>query len=478
MQYEKLAMYIDGTFIYEGDRQKTQDVINPANLQIIGKLPHATKADLDTALHAADRAFQAWRHVSPMEKSRILRRVAELTRERAEEIARNITLDMGKPLAESRLEVKTCAEHAEWHAEECRRIYGRVIPARLPNVRQITVREPVGVCAAFTPWNFPFNQAIRKMVAAIGAGCTLVLKGPEDAPSAVVALARIFHDAGLPPGCLNIVWGVPSEISEYLISSPIVRKVSFTGSVPVGKQLAALAGAHMKRVTMELGGHSPVLVFEDADVEQAAKLVSAMKMRNAGQLCIAPSRFFIHEKVYDKFLSTFTDSVSKLKVGDGMLPDTQMGPLVHEKRVHMMQSLVDDALERGAKVHLGGKAIEGSGYFFPPTVLTDIAEDARMMVEEPFGPIAPIVRFKDTDEVIRRANSLPFGLAAYAFTGSIKTSRQVSSGLETGMVNINHFGITLSETPFGGVKDSGIGSEGGQETFDGYLVTKFITEAS
>jgi succinate-semialdehyde dehydrogenase/glutarate-semialdehyde dehydrogenase len=478
MQYEKLAMYIDGTFIYESDREKIQDVINPANLQVIGKLPHATKNDLDMALQAADRAFQSWRHVSPMEKSRILRRVAELTRERAEEIARNITLDMGKPLAESRLEVKTCAEHAEWHAEECRRIYGRVIPARLPNVRQMTVREPVGVCVAFTPWNFPFNQAIRKMVAAIGAGCTLVLKGPEDAPSAVVALARIFHDAGLPPGCLNIVWGVPSEISEYLIASPIVRKVSFTGSVPVGKQLAALAGAHMKRVTMELGGHSPVLVFEDADVEQAAKLVSAMKMRNAGQLCIAPSRFFIHEKVYDKFLSTFTDAVSKLKVGDGMFPDIQMGPLVHEKRVHMMQSLVDDALERGAKVHLGGKVVDESGYFFPPTVLTDIPEDARMMVEEPFGPVAPIVRFKDTDEVIRRANSLPFGLAAYAFTGSLKTSRQVSSGLETGMVNINHFGITLSETPFGGVKDSGIGSEGGQETFDGYLVTKFITEAS
>lgn len=478
MSYEKLAMYIDGNFIYEADRQKTQDVINPANLQVIGKLPHATQEDLDTALNAADRAFQTWRHFSPMEKSRILRRVAELTRERAEEIAKNITLDMGKPLAESRLEVKTCAEHAEWHAEECRRIYGRVIPPRLPNVRQMTVREPVGVCVAFTPWNFPFNQAIRKMVAAIGAGCTLVLKGPEDAPSAVVALARIFHDAGLPPGCLNIVWGVPSEISEYLISSPIVRKVSFTGSVPVGKQLAALAGAHMKRVTMELGGHSPVLVFEDADVEQAAKLVAAMKMRNAGQLCIAPSRFFVHEKVYDKFLSSFTAAVSNIKVGDGMLPDTQMGPLVHEKRVQMMQSLVDDALERGAKVHLGGQAIEGSGYFFPPTVLTDIPEDARMMVEEPFGPVAPIVRFKDTDEVIRRANSLPFGLAAYAFTGSLKTSRQVASGLETGMVNINHFGITLSETPFGGVKDSGIGSEGGQETFDGYLVTKFITEAS
>jgi succinate-semialdehyde dehydrogenase/glutarate-semialdehyde dehydrogenase len=475
--YEQLSLYIDGEFIAGGER-RFQDVFNPATGAVIGSLPHATRAELDLALQAAQRAFEGWRKTSPLERSKILRRVAELVRERADAIARNITLDMGKPLAEAKLEVLTCAEHAEWHAEEGRRIYGRVIPARLPHVRQIVVREPVGVCVAFTPWNFPFNQAIRKMVAALGAGCTLVLKGPEDAPSAVVALARIFEDAGLPPGCLNIVWGVPSEISQHLIASPIVRKVSFTGSVPVGKQLAALAGAHMKRVSMELGGHSPVLVFDDAEVEQAARVLATFKTRNAGQMCIAPSRFYVHDKAYDRFMDAFTSAVGALKVGDGLDPATTMGPLAHARRADAMQGFVDDALARGAELVMGGQRIEGPGSFYPPTILTGVPDDARIMVDEPFGPVAPIARFSDTDDVLRRANSLPFGLASYVFTGSLRTARHVSANLEAGMVNINHFGIALAETPLGGVKDSGIGSEGGSETFDGYLVTKFISEAS
>jgi succinate-semialdehyde dehydrogenase/glutarate-semialdehyde dehydrogenase len=475
--YEQLALYIDGEFIQGGERPH-QDVFNPSTATVIGQLPHATRADLDRALQAAQRAFETWRRTSPLERSKVLRRVAELTRERSADIARNITLDQGKPLAEALAEVNTCAEHAEWHAEECRRIYGRVIPPRQPNVRQLVLREPIGVCAAFTPWNFPFNQAIRKIVAAIGAGCTLILKGPEDSPSAVVALARLFHDAGLPPGCLNIVWGVPATVSEYLITSPIVRKVSFTGSVQVGKQLASLAGAHMKRVTMELGGHSPVLVFDDAEVEKAAKMLARFKMRNAGQVCIAPSRFFVHEKVYDRFLDSFTNIYGSSKVGDGLAQDTQMGPLAHARRVDSMEGFVEDAVQRGAKIVSGGSRLEGKGFFFPPTVVTDIPDNARMMLEEPFGPVAPITRFKDIDEVLRRANSLPFGLASYVFTGSIKTATQVSNYLEAGMVNINHFGSALAETPFGGVKDSGIGSEGGSETFDGYLVTKFVSQAS
>jgi succinate-semialdehyde dehydrogenase/glutarate-semialdehyde dehydrogenase len=475
--YEQLSLYIDGKFIADGER-RYQDVTNPATGAVIGSLPHATRAELDQALQAAQRAFEGWRKTSPLERSKILRRVAELVRERADAIARNITLDMGKPLAEAKLEVLTCAEHAEWHAEEGRRIYGRVIPARAPHVRQIVVREPVGVCVAFTPWNFPFNQAIRKMVAALGAGCTLVLKGPEDAPSAVVALARIFEDAGLPPGCLNIVWGIPSEISQHLIASPIVRKVSFTGSVPVGKQLAALAGAHMKRVSMELGGHSPVLVFDDAEVEQAARVLATFKTRNAGQMCIAPSRFYVHDKAYDRFLDAFTSAVGALKVGDGLDPATTMGPLAHARRADAMQTFVDDALARGAELVTGGRRMEGPGSFYPPTILTGVPDEASIMVDEPFGPVAPIARFADTDEVLRRANSLPFGLASYVFTGSLRTARHVSANLEAGMVNINHFGIALAETPLGGVKDSGIGSEGGSETFDGYLSTKFISEAS
>lgn len=477
--YPELSMYIDGKFITAADVAVTQDVLNPATGKPIGKLPHASKQDLDRAIAAAQKAFEQWRRVSPMERSKILRRVAELARERGDDIARGITMDMGKPLAEAKAEVANCAEHAEWHAEECRRIYGRVIPPRNPAVRQITVREPVGVCVAFTPWNFPFNQAIRKMAAALGAGCTIILKGPEDSPSAVVALAHLFHDAGLPPGCLNVVWGVPSEVSQHLVSSPIVRKVSFTGSVPVGKQLAALAGANMKRVTMELGGHSPVLVFDDAEVDQAALMLAGLKARNAGQVCVAPSRFYVHEKAYDRFLSVFVAALEKIQVGDGMHADTRMGPLAHERRVSSMQGFVDDAVACGATATLGGQSMTGSGgFFFPLTVLTDVPDSARIMSEEPFGPVAPVTRFSDTDDVLRRANSLPFGLASYVFTGSLKTARHVSNNLESGMVNINHFGIALAETPFGGIKDSGMGSEGGVESFDGYLNTKFISELS
>ncbi len=472
--YEQLALYIDGEFI-SGEGRRTQDVINPATLEVLGQLPHATEADLDRALAAAQRAFESWKKSSPMDRSAILRKVATLSRERAKEIGRNMTLDQGKPLAEAVGEVTSCAEHADWHAEECRRIYGRVVPPRNPDVRQFVVREPIGVCAAFTPWNFPYNQAIRKIAAALGAGCTVVLKGPEDSPSAVMAIARMFHDAGLPKGCLNIVWGEPAEISDYLIRSPIVRKVSFTGSVPVGKQLAALAGAHMKRVTMELGGHSPVLVFDDADVERAAEMLAKFKVRNAGQVCVSPTRFYVQEGAYEQFLARFSDVLKNIKIGDGLEAGTDMGPLAHERRVPAMSAFIDDAKKHGGKVVVGGGPLDRKGFFFAPTVVTDLPDDSMLMTEEPFGPVAPVVRFKDTDEVLRRANSLPFGLSSYVFTNSLKTATKVSNGLEAGMVNINHFGSALAETPFGGIKDSGIGSEGGLETFDGYLVTKFIT---
>lgn len=473
-QYEALSLYIDGEFVSGGGR-KTQDVINPATLEVLGQLPHASEADLDRALSAAQRAFDSWKHSSPMERSAILRKAAQLSRDRAQEIGLNLTRDQGKPLAEAVGEIISCADHCDWHAEECRRIYGRVIPPRTPNVRQIVVREPIGVCAAFTPWNFPYNQAIRKISAAIGAGCSIILKGPEDSPSAVMAIARIFHDAGLPKGVLNIVWGEPAQVSDYLIRSPIVRKVSFTGSVPVGKQLAALAGAHMKRITMELGGHSPVLVFDDANIEQAAKSLAKFKIRNAGQVCVSPTRFYVQEKAYDQFLDIFVGALKNIQVGDGTAQGTEMGPLAHERRIGSMSAFVEDARQRGATIELGGDPLSQTGYFFPPTVVTNIKDDAKLMTEEPFGPIAPVVKFSNTDEVLARANSLPFGLSSYVFTNSLQTATKVSNALEAGMVNINHFGSALPETPFGGVKDSGIGSEGGTETFDGYLVTKFIT---
>lgn len=473
--YPPLYLYIDGEFI-DSDQRDGQDVRDPATLEVLGILPWATQGDLDRAIESAHRAFQSWRISSPLERSGVLRKVAELARQRAHEIGRNITLDNGKPLPEAIGEVMNSAEHAEWSAEECRRIYGRVIPPRNPAVRQIVVREPVGVCAAFSPWNFPFSQAIKKVAAAIGAGCTVILKGPEESPSAVVALAQLFHDAGLPAGVLNIVWGVPSDISRHLIESPKVRKVTFTGSVPVGKQLAALAGLHMKRVSMELGGHSPVLVFDDADIDQAAAILARFKIRNAGQVCVSPTRFYVQDRVYERFIERFCEVIRSIKVGHGLEDGTQMGPLIHDRRLAAIEDLVNDATSRGAEVVSGGRRLGEKGYFYAPTVLASLGDDARVMNEEPFGPVAPITRFSEVDEVIARANGVPFGLASYVFTNSVQISTKVSNGLEAGMVNINHFGMAHPELPFGGVKDSGIGSEGGTETFDGYLVTKMITQ--
>jgi succinate-semialdehyde dehydrogenase/glutarate-semialdehyde dehydrogenase len=473
--YEDLSLYINGQFLKGGGRRES-DVINPATDEVVGKLPHAGQADLDLALTSAQKAFESWRKTSPLEKSRILRKVAELSRARAQEIGRNMTLDMGKPLVEAAGEVTVCSEHADWAAEECRRIYGRIVPARTDGVRQMVLKEPIGVVAAFSPWNFPYNQAIRKIVSALGAGCTIIIKGPEDAPSALVAIARMFHEAGLPPGCLNVVWGVPSEVSTYLINSPIVRKISFTGSVPVGKQLAAMAGSLMKPATMELGGHSPVIVCDDADVEAAADIMAGSKFRNAGQVCVSPTRFYVQDKAYDKFVARFLDKVKKLKVGPGLEADTKMGPLAMKRRVPALASFVDDANSRGAKILAGGNTIGDKGSFFEPTVVEEAPDDSKLMTQEPFGPIMGLKRFTDLDDAIAKANSLPFGLAAYAFTKSTSNATKIENNLESGMITVNHLGFALAEVPFGGVKDSGYGSEGGSETFDGYLVTKFVTQ--
>ncbi|GJI90427.1 NAD-dependent succinate-semialdehyde dehydrogenase [Duganella hordei] len=474
-RYDKLSLYIDGAFIGD-DGRRTQPVFDPASGEVLGTLPHATQADLDCALASAERAFAGWRLESPLRRSEILRRVAALTRERADQIGRQITLDQGKPLAQAIGEVAASAEVAEWHAEEGRRIYGRVVPARTPNVRQMVLREPIGVCAAFSPWNFPFNQAMKKVAAALASGCTIILKGPEESPSAVMALAQLFHDAGLPAGCLNIIWGVPHEVSRYLIESPIVRKISFTGSVPVGKQLAALAGLNMKRMTMELGGHAPVIVCQDADVDRAADLLVPYKFRNAGQVCVSPTRFFVHRSVYERFVARFLERTGEIRVGPGIDPATTMGPLAHERRVTEMQAFVDDARARGAEIACGGGRIGERGNYFAPTVVLEPDAGSRLMTDEPFGPIAGIVRFDELEQAIAQANSLPFGLSSYAFTESSRSAHLLATGLQAGMVNINHFGAGPSELPFGGIKDSGYGSEGGSESFDGYLVTKLVTQ--
>lgn len=473
--YPDLSLYIDGRFIgLEG--RASQPVRDPATLEVLGQLPWADAEDVQTAIESAQRAFQSWRHVSPVERSDILRRVAALARERAPDIGRAITLDNGKPLADAIAEVENAAEHVEWHAEEGRRIYGRVVPSRDPAVRQLVVREPVGVCAAFSPWNFPFGQAMKKAAVSIAAGCPIVLKGPEESPSAIVAMARLFHDAGLPAGVFNVLWGVPGDISRQLIQSPWVRVVSFTGSVPVGRQLAALAGAHMKRMTMELGGHAPVLVFDDADVSTTASLLARLKTRNAGQVCVSPTRFFVQNGIYEHFVPAFCEALQAIKVGHGLEDGVQMGPLIHARRFQAISDLVEDAREAGAKVLVGGQRVGARGHFHAPTVLADVPNEARVMCEEPFGPIAALTRFDNVDDAITRANALPFGLASYVFTRSIDTATRVSNAIEAGMVNINHSGMAHPELPFGGMKDSGFGSEGGTESFDSFLVTKMITK--
>ena len=474
--YPSLGFFINGEFINAGNRP-TQAVINPATEEVLGQLPLATQADLDDALAAAAAAFKTWKHSSPMERSAILRKAAESARARAPQIGRNLTLDQGKPLSQAIAEIVSCADHCDWHAEECRRIYGRIIPPRRANFRQYVIQEPIGVCAAFTPWNFPFNQAIRKISAAIGAGCTIILKGPEDSPSAIMAIAELFRDAGLPKGVLNIVWGDPPFVSDYLIRSPIVRKISFTGSVPVGKQLAALAGAHMKPVTMELGGHSPVLILDDADIAKTARSLARSKIRNAGQTCVSPTRIYVQQKAYDQFLSEFTSRLSNIHIGNGLDEAVEMGPLAHERRLAAMGDLIADARQQGATVEIGGERLQREGFFYAPTVLTYTHHACKIMNEEPFGPVATVTAFSELEEAIAEANRLPYGLAAYAFTNNLQASVKLSNDIEAGMVHLNHLGSALPEAPFGGIKDSGIGSEGGQETFNAYLVTKLITQA-
>ena len=472
--YTSLEHYIDGNWV-KPTGSKAQDVVNPSTSKAIGEIGHASKADLDKALAAADKGFKTWRKVSSFERGKILRKAADLVRERADEIAKVLTQEQGKVLMEAKMEVMSAGDIIDWYSAEGQRAYGRIIPARADGVRNLVIQEPVGPVAAFTPWNFPVTQAVRKIAAALTAGCSIIIKCPEETPGSPIGLVKAFADAGVPAGVLNLVYGVPAEISEYLIPHPVIRKVSFTGSVPVGKHLNALAASHMKRATMELGGHSPVLVFDDADVEGAAKLMGGFKYRNAGQVCVSPTRFFVHDKVYDNFVGRFIDIAKKVKVGDGLDPTSRMGPLANARRVNAIEAFVADAQEKGAKVEAGGKRIGNQGNFYEPTVLTDVPDNARIMNEEPFGPVAVMLRFKETDDVLERANKLPFGLASYAFTKNAKTAGKVADALESGMVTINHFGIALPETPFGGVKDSGFGHEGGSEGLQVYMQTKFVS---
>ena len=475
MTYPDTQLFIAGQWLDAADG-RTLAVHNPATGKEIGRVAHAGKADLDKALEAAQKGFETWRDMTAAARSVIMRKAAGLMRERAGAIGAVLTQEQGKPLAEAKGEAMAAADIIEWFAEEGFRVYGRIVPSRGNlAVRQMVLKDPVGPVAAFTPWNFPINQVVRKVAAALSAGCSMLVKAPEETPAGPAALIQAFADAGIPPGVLGLVYGNPAEISSYLIPHPIIRKITFTGSTPVGKQLAAMAGQHMKRVTMELGGHAPVIVCEDADIALAVKSAGAAKFRNAGQVCISPTRFLVHNSVKKEFADAFARYATGLKVGDGSLEGTQMGPLANPRRLTAMAEFTQDAVKRGATVMSGGERIGDAGNFWQPTILSDVPLDAKVFNDEPFGPMAAIRGFDKLEDAIAEANRLPFGLAGYAFTKSLKNADLLSRKVEVGMLWINMPAMPSAEMPFGGVKDSGYGSEGGPEAVEAYLNVRSVS---
>jgi succinate-semialdehyde dehydrogenase/glutarate-semialdehyde dehydrogenase len=471
-KYSDVALYIDGAWT-QGSGATREPILNPATDEVLGHVPHATPADLDRALTAAEKGFRLWRDTSVEARTKVLHQAAALLRQRAKAIAETMTLEQGKPVAEALGETTRVAGAIDWDAEEGRRAYGRIIP--LDRSMQLTVlRQPVGPVAAFTPWNFPVGSPNRKISAALAAGCSIVIKASEEVPATACALVRCFEEAGVPPGVLNLVFGVPAQVSEHLIGSPVIRFVAFTGSIPVGKHLAALAAGHMKPHMMELGGHAPVVVCADADPVAAARACAFGKFINAGQVCTSASRFIVHESIYRSFVDALAEAAGKIVVGNGLDPASKMGPLANRRRLEASETLVADALAQGAKMVCGGKRLGERGNFFAPTVLSDVPLQTRVMTVEPFAPIAPIVSFKKLDDAIGLANSLPYGLAAYAFTPSAATAEELGHRLEAGIISINHVGGSIHEAPSGGWKESGYGREGGSEGLEGYLVTKRI----
>nr|WP_278116085.1 NAD-dependent succinate-semialdehyde dehydrogenase [Mesorhizobium sp. WSM4875]WIE94626.1 NAD-dependent succinate-semialdehyde dehydrogenase [Mesorhizobium sp. WSM4875] len=474
MAYRDVKLFINGEWT-DAEGGRTIDVENPATGERLGTVAHAGRKDLERAVQAVERGFATWSATSAYERSKIIRRAADILRARLEEIARILTTDEGKPLAESRLEVGSCADLLDWFAEEGRRTYGRLIPARGMAISQLALKDPVGPAVGFTPWNFPMSQIVRKLGPALAAGCSIIIKGPEEAPGAPAQLFLALEEAGLPPGVANLVFGTPSEVSEFLVPHPVIRKVSFTGSVTVGKHLAGMAGSHMKRVTMELGGHAPVIIANDANLDAAAKALTASKFRNAGQVCISPTRFLVQAAAYEPFMEKLLANVAKINVGNGLEDGVTMGPLIGQKRRAAVEAIVEDAVAKGARVETGGHRIGNQGYFYAPTVLSGLKLEMRALNDEPFGPIALVSRFHDLDEALAEANRLPFGLGSYAWTSSAATANVLARKVQSGMLSINHIGLGLPETPYGGVKDSGYGYEGGSEALEAYLNTRFVT---
>lgn len=473
--YPPLCLQIGGHSVAQG--RDTLPVLNPATGEVLGQLPIATTEDLDAAVDSATAGFDRWKATSAFDRANVLRRTALLLRERRDAIARILTMEQGKPLTESRAEVEGAANVFEWFAEEGRRAYGRLIPPRNPDVDLQVRRFPVGPCALFTPWNFPADLPARKLAAALAAGCSAVIKPAEETPATALEIGRALTDAGLPSGVVNIVFGRADLISAHLINHPHIRKISFTGSVPVGRHLGRLAAEQIKPITLELGGHAPVVVMDDIDLERVTTLAAAAKFRNAGQICVSPNRFLVHERIYAEFVGRFAEKAREVSVGDGLQSAIAMGPLAHLRRIETMDRLVQDAADRGASIAAGGSKGQGSGFFWQPTVVSGASPALAIMNEEPFGPIAAVMPFSDLDAALAEANRLPYGLAAYAFTNSVRSARRIAEACESGMLGINTFAIALPEAPFGGVKDSGHGIENGTEGLDAFLQTKFVAHS-
>jgi succinate-semialdehyde dehydrogenase/glutarate-semialdehyde dehydrogenase len=473
-----LSLYIDGERLGTAGRS-VHRVVNPATGATLGELPLAGAADLERALDTAARGYRLWRARGAAERSNVLAGAARLLRERIERIAAVATMEEGKTLPEARAEVMMAAALFDFYAGEVFRIYGRVLVRPAGSLSRV-MREPVGPVAAFCPWNFPIGNPARKLGAAIGAGCSIILKPAEEAPAAALEVLNCLLDAGLPQGVASCVFGIPDTVSRQLIASPVIRKVSFTGSIAVGKHLMRLAADGAKRTTMELGGHAPVLIFDDADVARALDLLVPHKFRNAGQVCISPTRFHVQEGIYERFVSEFAARAGRLTVGDGLLSASQMGPMANPRRPGALESFVSDAVGTGARIVAGGERGGGAspgGFFFRPTVLADVPLEARVMNEEPFGPIALMRPFKTFDDAVEQANRLPYGLAAYCFTENGRRALQLGDAIESGMIGINTTMVGGADTPFGGVKESGHGSEDGPEGLEACLVVKAVHQA-
>jgi succinate-semialdehyde dehydrogenase/glutarate-semialdehyde dehydrogenase len=473
--YSNFGCFVAGQWLRSSGTSE-KDVFSPCTGELIGRVPAATDDTLQLALESAERGFQVWRKISPWERSKVLRKTADLLRERNSSLAVLMSTETGKPIAQAEGEWRDAADQFEWYAEETKRIYGQSIEARLPEIRMGVKLQPVGVVAAFSAWNFPALLPARKLAAGLAAGCSLIIKPASEAPGCAMAIVLALLDAGIHPEAVNLVTGDSQKISKQLIVSPIVKKVTLTGSTAVGRELLHLAADGIKKVSMELGGHAPVIIFEDADIEDAADMCARFKFRNCGQVCASPSRFYVHEAHYKKFTEIFAQYANSLQVGPGIDPKVGMGPMINRRGLLHALSLIEDAQKKGAKLMAGGGVPKNldKGNFILPTVLSDVADHCKIMQDEPFGPIAPIASFTDFDDVIRRANSTPYGLASYLFTKSLKTAILASEAIEAGMVGINELAIASAEMPFGGVKQSGIGREGGSFGIQDYLEPKFI----